>query len=62
MNELEQLLGRAVLQLWPELTPDVQEQIFEAASDDPDVRRRLAVLLHDQHPRTAYPLQPSSLA
>jgi hypothetical protein len=62
MNESEQLLGRAVLQLWPELKRDVQEQIFEAASDDPDVRRRLAVTLHDQHPRTTFPPQPSSLA
>jgi hypothetical protein len=62
MNEFEQLLGRAVLQLWPELARDAQEQIFEAASNDPDVRRRLAVLLHDQHPRTAFPLQPGSLA
>jgi hypothetical protein len=62
MNESEQLLGRAVLQLWPELKRDVQEQIFEAASVDPEVRRRLAVLLHDRHPRTAFPLQPRSLA
>ena len=62
MNESEQLLGRAVLQLWPELKRDVQEQIFEAASVDPEVRRRLAVLLHDQHPRTAFPPKPRSLA
>lgn len=62
MNEFEQLLGRAVLQLWPELERDVQERIFGTASHDPDVRRRLAVLLHEQHPRTAFPVQPSSLA
>jgi hypothetical protein len=62
MNDLERLLGRAVFQLWPHLPRDMQERIFEAASSDPDIRRRLAVLFHDQHPKTAFPPKPSALA
>jgi hypothetical protein len=62
MDDLERLLGRAVFQLWPDLPRDMQEQVFDTASNDPDVRRRLAVLLHDQHPRTAFPPKPSALA
>jgi hypothetical protein len=62
MDNLERLLGRAVFQLWPNLPRDMQERIFEAASSDPDIRRRLAVVLHDQHPKTAFPPPPSALA
>jgi hypothetical protein len=62
MDDLERLLGRAMFQLWPDLPRDMQEQVFDTASNDPDVRRRLAVLLHDQHPRTAFPPKPSALA
>jgi hypothetical protein len=62
MNELERLLGRAVFRLWPDLPRDMQERIFESASSDPDARRRLAVMLHDQHPKTAFPPPPSALA
>lgn len=62
MDNLERLLGRAVFQLWPNLPRDMQEQIFEAASSEPDVRRRLAVVLHDHHPKTAFPPRPSALA
>lgn len=62
MNDLERLLGRSVFQLWPDLPRDMQERIFEAASSDPDVRRNLAVALHDQHPKTAFPPPPSALA
>jgi hypothetical protein len=40
----------------------MQERIFESASSDPDTRRRLAVMLHDQHPKTAFPPPPSALA
>jgi hypothetical protein len=62
MNEFERLLGRAVFRLWPDLPRDMQERIFESASSDPDTRRRLAVMLHDQHPKTAFPPPPSALA
>jgi hypothetical protein len=62
MDDLEKLLGQAVFRLWPHLPRDIQERLFEAGSSDPDVRRRLAVLLHDQHPKTAFPPEPSALA
>lgn len=62
MDEFERLLGRAVLNLWPDLPRNMQERIFEAASSEPDVRHRLAVLLHDQHPKTAFPPPPAALA
>ena len=58
IDDLERLLGRAVFHLWPDLPRDMQEQIFEAASRDP-IRRRLAVVLHDQHPKTAFPPPPA---
>jgi hypothetical protein len=61
MNDFERLVGRAVFQLWPDLPRDMQERIFEAASSDPNIRRGLAVVLHDQHPRTAFPPRPSAL-
>jgi hypothetical protein len=41
MNEFERLLGRAVFRLWPDLPRDMQERMFESASSDPDMRRRL---------------------
>ena len=38
-NQLELLLGRAALQLWPDLPRDVQEKLFEAAVPvDPALR------------------------
>jgi hypothetical protein len=62
LDHLERLFGRAVFQLWPNLLRDMQEQIFQAASSDLDIRRRVAVVLHDQHPKTAFPPPPSALA
>jgi hypothetical protein len=62
MHEFERLLGQAVFRLWPNLPRDMQERLFESASNDPETRRRLAVLLHDQHPKTAFPRSPSELA
>jgi hypothetical protein len=62
-NQLELLLGRAALQLWPDLPRDVQEKLFESAVPlDPELRNRLAIFLHDKHPRTAHPPRPSGLA
>ena len=62
MEDLERLFGQAVFQLWPNLPRDMQERLFEASSSDPDIRRRLAVVLHDQHPKTAFPPPPSAFA
>jgi hypothetical protein len=62
MNELpsetqEQLfraLGQAVVGLWGDLPHDIQHHLFEAVatSQGESVRQRLAVFLHDKHPRT----------
>jgi hypothetical protein len=51
----ELMLGQAILKLWPELPREIQEKLFDAtAPDDAMTRYGLAVLLHDQHPRTAH--------
>jgi hypothetical protein len=63
VNEFERLLGRAALRLWPDLPRDVQEKLFETAVPlDPAIRNRLAIFLHDRHPRTAHPPAPNALA
>ena len=63
ISEFERLLGKAALQLWSELPREVQESLFETAVPlDPIVRNRLAIFLHDRHPRTAHPAQPTGLA
>ena len=55
-NEFERLLGKAALRLWPDLPRDVQEKLFETAVPiDEALRNRLAIFLHDRHPRTAHP-------
>ena len=62
-GEFERLVGQAALRLWPDLPRDVQEQLFETAVPlDPSVRNRLAVFLHDRHPKTAHPPKPTDLA
>jgi len=62
-NELELLLGRAALQLWPDLPRDVQEKLFDTAVPlDASLRNYLAVCLHNLHPRTAHPPKPTDLA
>lgn len=53
LSEFEHLLGRAALQLWSDLPRGVQEKLFEMAVRlDPVIRNRLAIFLHDRHPRT----------
>jgi hypothetical protein len=55
-----QLIGRAALQLWPDLPRDIQEALFEAAApNDEKARHDLAVFLHERHPRTAHPPKPT---
>ena len=61
-SEFERLLGHAALKLWPDLPRDAQELLFETAVPlDPSVRNRLAIFLHDRHPRTAHPQKPTAL-
>jgi hypothetical protein len=63
VSELERLLGNAALRLWPDLPRDVQEKLFETAVPlDPAIRNRLAIFLHDRHPKTAHPPKPTTLA
>jgi len=62
-DQLELLLGRAALQLWPDLPRDIQEKLFDTAVPvDPSLRNHLAIFLHDLHPRTAHPPKPTGLA
>jgi hypothetical protein len=57
------LLGESTLKLWAQLPRDVQELLFETAvPGEPDMRNRLAIYLHEHHPRTAHPPKPSLLA
>ena len=63
VSEFEGLLGNAALRLWPDLPRDVQEKLFETAVPlDPAIRNRLAIFLHDRHPKTAHPPKPTTLA
>jgi hypothetical protein len=63
VSEFERLLGKAALRLWPDLPRDVQEKLFETAVPlDPAIRNRLAIFLHDRHPKTAHPPKPTTLA
>jgi hypothetical protein len=63
LSEFERLLGQAALRLWPELPRDVQENLFETAVPiDPVIRNRLAIFLHERHPRTAHPPKPTQSA
>jgi hypothetical protein len=58
-----QAIGQAALRIWPDLPRDLQERLFEdAVGDDAILRRRLALYLHDQHPRTAHPPKPTAVA
>ncbi len=59
MPNTNEMLGRAVFDLWADLPRDVQEMLFAAAIvHDPDATEHLAIELHDRHPRTAHPPAP----
>jgi hypothetical protein len=63
IREFEQLLGHAALGLWSEFPREVQEKLFETAvPHGPAIRNRLAIFLHDRHPKTAHPPKPTRLA
>ncbi len=62
-TRFETVIGRAALQLWPDLPRDAQELVFDAATrGDEALRHALAIYLHDHHPRTAHPPRPTTLA
>ena len=55
-EEYAGLLGRAALEVWGDMSRDIQEALFElAVRDRPDLRPGLAKLLHERHPRTEHP-------
>ena len=53
-DELSTALGRAVAAVWGDLPAKVQQHLFEAAvrSAGEGARDKLAIFLHQQHPRT----------
>jgi hypothetical protein len=66
-DDVVQALGQAVVRLWSNLPSDVQQQLFEAATTavGQEIRQRLAIFLHEKHPRTSAALrvmpEPDSL-
>lgn len=53
-DDVEKLIGAAVVGLWADLPRDLQEAIFEAAAPQDDkLRENLAKYLHAHHERTA---------
>ena len=60
MHSTNNLLGGAVFDRWADLPRDVQEMLFAAAvARDPTAAERLAIELHERHPRTAHPPAPT---
>lgn len=53
-QQLSRALGEAVVRSWDRLPHDVQRVLFEqtVSSHGERMRSRLAVFLHDTHPRT----------
>jgi hypothetical protein len=53
-DQLARALGDAVVRIWGRLPAELQTQLFEEAvsSQDEKIRPRLAVYLHEKHPRT----------
>ena len=53
-DRLARALGDAVVRIWGQLPPELQSRLFEEAisSKDEETRARLAVYLHEKHPRT----------
>ena len=53
-EQLSRALGDAVVRIWGRLPPDLQSWLFEEAitSQDEELKPRLAIYLHEKHPRT----------
>ena len=53
-DKLKAALGEAVAAVWDKLPAEVQQALFEAAigSAGEGSREKLAIYLHDRHPRT----------
>jgi hypothetical protein len=53
-EELSRAFGEAVVRIWGGLPADLQNRLFKEAvtSRDEKIRPRLAIYLHEKHPRT----------
>ncbi len=59
-DRFAQILGGALISVWSELPPEIQQQVFERAillghhgEPDENLREQLAHYLHEHHKRTA---------
>jgi hypothetical protein len=56
LERFASLLGRAAMDVWGDMSRDIQEALFETAmKGHPADREELARVLHDLHPRTFHP-------
>jgi dsDNA-binding SOS-regulon protein len=62
-EQLSRALGNAVVKMWGCLPADLQYRLFEAAvsSHDEELRPRLALYLHENHPRTSAALKARAM-
>lgn len=62
-EQLSRALGDAVVRIWGRLPPDLQNRLFEEAvtSQNEKLRPRLAVYLHEKHPRTCAALKARAM-
>lgn len=62
-DPLARALGDAVVRIWGRLPADLQSRLFEEAvsSQDEKIRPRLAVYLHEKHPRTCAALKARAM-
>jgi hypothetical protein len=62
-EQLSRALGEAVVRMWGRLPPDLQNQLFEetVTSGDQAIRPRLAIYLHEKHPRTCAAMQARAM-
>ena len=52
-DRISRALGDAVVRMWAGLPHDLQSRLFdEVVSENEDMKPDLALLLHEQHPRT----------
>jgi hypothetical protein len=62
-EQLSRALGEAVVRIWSKLPHDVQCHLFEEAitSQGEGARPRLAIFLHEKHPRTFASIQARAM-
>jgi hypothetical protein len=62
-QQLSRALGDAVVRIWGRLPADLQNRLFEEAlsSQDDRMRPRLALYLHEKHPRTCAGLKARAI-